>query len=470
MKKRDVKLMKKALELFISIIIILIKVLGCLSGGIAFFCIIYYALTENQLITFDNPEKTTKTVIVIIVITAIIFIVEEIFKISKYSSKKENLSNENQKGDYEENIKKSKKHKLELALWIVFTILLIILSAKYQSNIIGYFASSTPSAPSSGISENGESDKPSKPKYTSPQNINSCGNPYYQNNGGCFCEQDGVYYIATANGIYSSSNNFENFTLLNDSTSAMNLNVIGDYIFYSTGDGIYRMRLDGEMNQKLIDTGCQTISMQVQNSMIYYINAMDFKLYIAPALGGSAAVLYDNEIIQFLINGAYIYVIDANIEQSLNSYSHIRRFKSLTRMLTNGSEKTVISDKWNTEYKDIFDIGICNDNLYFCLYDGLYTSTFPNNECFKVDESFGSRGLSIYNNNAYYMTYKNKKTHFIQTNLINNYSKDYGALFNNDTQTQWIFPTEEKIIITFDLLTWYSVDIDDGSVNTLFFN
>ena len=70
----------------------------------------------------------------------------------------------------------------------------------------------------------------------------------YKSNEGYFSKQDEMYYFATSIGIYKTNNNFEECELITEDQNAKYLNVIGDWIYYSTEKGIYGVKTDGKEN------------------------------------------------------------------------------------------------------------------------------------------------------------------------------------------------------------------------------
>lgn len=300
-----------------------------------------------------------------------------------------------------------------------------------------------------------------------PTVINSIGNKYYQNNDGHICAQGDSYYIATDDSIYWTDSDFQKFIKLVEADSPMNLNVIGNDIYYSTENGIYRVKYDGTDKKLLFDTNCRTLKIQVLNGVIYFIKADDTKLYYGPTSGGKYNNVYNKDIANFTTIGLQIFVCNAEVERfSSNNYPKRTSARSISAITLNGEAENIIYAENNDIFKRVNgNLGVYENALYFLTQEGLYSI---NEGVSKVcDINFGD-ALCIIDNYAFYTTSENNHWEIVKYDLVNKVSKVYTVPIDNIMVVpQYVYPTNDKIVFSVDLSTWYSIDQNNGSFSIL---
>lgn len=303
-------------------------------------------------------------------------------------------------------------------------------------------------------------EEPDNPNTADSNNTDQLINISYQNNGGSICKQGENYFLATDSAIYVTNKHFNDFKVVTYEDNPINLNSVGDYIYYSTENGIYRIRSDGSEKSILFYTDCRTLKMKIANGCLYYIKATDSKLYYGPNSGGKSEILYNSEISNFCIIGLDIYVCDAIIERSPNNNYPIRtQFQSITCISFNGENKTTIYP-YNNIAEMVVDGNLCAHNgiLYFSTMEGVYA--YPNQgtykKLFNID---ATDSLCVFDDYVYCSPRNSEVKSIVQ------YQISDGKLINTyyiplsfETTFHFIFPTEEKIILSTDLVTWYTID------------
>ncbi len=91
----------------------------------------------------------------------------------------------------------------------------------------------------------------------------------YKSNNGYFSKQDKMYYFATSVGIYKTNNDFEECELITEDQNAQYLNVIGDWIYYSTDNGIYSVKTNGKEKSLIVELDDYPIDMMIVDKRIY---------------------------------------------------------------------------------------------------------------------------------------------------------------------------------------------------------
>lgn len=291
----------------------------------------------------------------------------------------------------------------------------------------------------------------------------------YLNNGGFVCKQDDNYFLATDSAIYITNQQFSDFDIVTYEDSPMNLIIAGEYIYYSTENGIYRIKSDGSEKSLIFYTGCRTLKMQIANSCLYYLKATDSKLYYGPNSGGKSEIFYDSEISNFCVAGLRIYVCDAKIEKRFpNHYPMRTASRSITYVSFNREFETTIYPYSNNPIA-VVDGNLCTQNeiLYFSTMEGIYA--YPIQGTYqKVINIDATDSLCVQNEYIYCSPRDTEVKCITQYQISDGKLIDtYYIPLNFNTMFRFIFPTEEKIILSTDLVTWYSLDKNTKEFSTL---
>ena len=310
------------------------------------------------------------------------------------------------------------------------------------------------------------------PDYASgKENVNS--DSTYRNNQGFFSKQDQMYYFATSTGIYKINSSFEKCELIVDDIYAIHLNVLGDWIYYSSFDGIYKIRTDGKYKTRIVQLEEIPLDMSVHNKTIYCIKPDDAKLYSNDLNGQNEKCLYNKTVCKFICIDLYIYFVEAEVTKKDNIILSYRT-TALKKMFYDGSD---IQNIFETEYDN--DGELLNDapsNL--CAYKdyvvcsnsfSLFLINRYSNDIKKINNQ-GGYGLCVYNDCAYYSTVKPTVNGYLTKVSLDTYESDTFAKPLNDDSVQLlcIYPVEDKVILMVEREKWYYLDINNELIRIKF--
>lgn len=312
------------------------------------------------------------------------------------------------------------------------------------------------------------------PDYT-PGNEKIRENSTYINNFGCLAVQDQKIYISTQNCILkmnSDSTHIENVLDVN----ARNLNVLGDWIYYSKNNGIYKVRTDGDLNQQILDVTMGVYKMIVNEKGIYFINREDMKLYFMCVDGTKVKRVLEDPIIAFCFarNGCLIYTtveLQYDVEGNENGY----RTQSLYAMDMDKNKTLIMTYKMG-EFGAVDEapIDLCEYgmDIIYCNYFGLFRVDGINYSITKLS-NVGGTFLCVENGKAYYSGSlpSSSSTEMSMGNIIcvdlqNGDVSNLGKPFEENGNVTYIYPVNGNIIISYDRSEWYSYT--DGKLEFLF--
>ncbi|MDD6570909.1 MAG: DUF5050 domain-containing protein [Thermoflexaceae bacterium] len=211
-------------------------------------------------------------------------------------------------------------------------------------------------------------------------------------NSGIVCEADRKIYY------YNKSDNKKLYVMNSDGSGkeafgniqgAMELNVVGDYVYYQAG-GIYRARIKDKSVETLVTDNCR--NMVVTSDAIYYIK-MDgdvSKVHKMNQDGSGEMVLSDNIAGNLNVNDGFIYYINGS--DSGRIY----------RMGLDGSDNSVFCDMKNVQ-----------ELLVDYSYVYLVSSSSDGNHVYRIEKSGGEAekiiedSCSNINMNGGYLYYYN---------------------------------------------------------------
>lgn len=301
-----------------------------------------------------------------------------------------------------------------------------------------------------------------------PKKENIYKDSTYKSNKGYFSKQNEMYYFATSAGIYKTNSDFEECELITEDQNAKYLNVIGDWIYYSTEKGIYGVKTDGKEKKMIVELDDYPLDMMVMEHMIYYIKSNDAKLYVNHIDGKMEKCIYDQMVSEFLYTNSHIFLIKAKKNEYENDII-LYQGLSIIKIEYDGSEpQTLLSDSMFICGKPLKYSGLSN----LCEYDEKYILFKTFNGIYMMDKNTGiineyvltddyGRGLCIFNDYAYYCsfgTFNNEEVTIKKIKLPHSIPKYVSVPFEDNLQLQYIYPVEDKIILTLDCETWYYLD------------
>jgi len=293
----------------------------------------------------------------------------------------------------------------------------------------------------------------------SPGKENKYGNLEYYNNNALLCTQDGMYYIATREGIYKTRDFIEFFDVVEGDT-ILNLCVLGDWIYYSSDKTIYRVRTDGTNRETVHDTSRGVVSMNVSGDWIYFVDNEDGKLYKIIYNGEALTKLTDTGVCKFVVIDYYIYFIEGNYEKKYDTGYSFEPMK-LARITIDGTEyKELPSPKDGDNPFDQRPSGLqyYDGKLYISNYYGLYSFETLTEEYILCHAGFIS-SLCIVDDNAFYISHYTESAGAIFCyNLTHGLFDEIETPFMNSLIPSWFYPTKHGIVFASEYSKWYIMD------------
>ena len=239
-----------------------------------------------------------------------------------------------------------KKHLLLSLLVIIFCMLFFIVIGCEKNNDISTEPIETKeiieSDPETELITDDEPITNYETEYFDEVRGNTVGNIV---NSGIAAKNDGSYYYINNVGCIFKFNPFSQKRVQINYDRSSNLNVIGDWIYYSNNNNygkIYKIRTDGTERTKITDDSASYIS--VVGDWIYYRNNDDdFKLYKVRTDGSERTRLNDE-------SSSFINVVDGWIYYASGEIYKIR---------TDGTERTQINSV------DSIFINVLDDWIYY---------------------------------------------------------------------------------------------------------
>lgn len=352
----------------------------------------------------------------------------------------------------------------------IFTILVSILTIISWVNS-NYSNKITTETSSTENNKNKEEIKVFVPDYE-PGKENVINDSTYQNNMGCFSKQDKMYYFATSKGIYKMNSELKKCQLVIKDEYARYLNVLGDWIYYSTESGIYKIKTDGSEKTSVVQLEGYPLDMEIQYENLYYIKSSDHKLYCNNHNGESEKCIYDKPVTEFICIDAYIYFVQAERIDD-ESGTHYRSL-SLNSMFYDGGERYTLFENMydnngvlvNDTPQDLCEFG---DYIVCSNYFGLFLIDKLTGERKQINNK-GGYGLCVLNDFAYYSTPEPNINGFLTKVSLDSFETETIARpFDDNSQLRYIYPVEDKIILTLDCETWYYLD-SDNELNRITFD
>lgn len=235
------------------------------------------------------------------------------------------------------------------------------------------------------------------PDYT-PGKENVRSDTVYKNNYGFFSKQDEMYYFATTFGIYKMTSSLEKCELVSDDSYPKFLNVLGDWIYYATIEGIYKIKTNGSNKTLIIQLDGYPIDMSIANGMIYYIKPDDLKLYSNSIVGNCERCLIDRNTYKFIITDWGIYFIQTEIERNYDG-TITYHIISLNRFeYENGNIHLILENSYDSDGRliDNVPLDLCDYKSWiaFCNYFGLFLMDKTTGRTKKIDDT-GGYGLCV---------------------------------------------------------------------------
>lgn len=192
--------------------------------------------------------------------------------------------------------------------------------------------------------------------------------------GGTVAKQgEWIYYLGENERLYKSKEDGSSVTKLfdiGDSESSINgvsnINVVGDWVYYSTGDGIYKIKTDGTSKTKIFDHSAGNIT--VIGDIIYfnatYMDELPKPCFFKMNTDGTGTTLLGGEDIMQSLNivGDWAYYIN---------WSDNHR---IYKMKLDGSSKTKVTDEYVQQM--IVDSGY----MYYSRSYGIYKTKLDGSE------------------------------------------------------------------------------------------
>ena len=294
-----------------------------------------------------------------------------------------------------------------------------------------------------------------------PGKQNTINDSTYQNNLGYFSKQDEMYYFATATGIYKMNSDLGKCQLVIEDKYVRYLNVLGDWIYYSTENGIYKIKTDGSNKISVVQLKGYPVDMAIQYENLYYIKSSDGKLYSNNLNGENEKCICNDNINKFICIESYIYYVQAEITKNDNTISY--KSISLKSMDNNGNNiRTLFENTYNNDGVLINDTpqDLCEYGEYIVCsnYFGLFLIEKLTGEIKQINDK-GGYGLCVFDNFAYYSAPEPNINGILAKASLDSFDTVIITRpFEDNSQLQYIYPVEDKIILTLDCETWFYLD------------
>ena len=294
-----------------------------------------------------------------------------------------------------------------------------------------------------------------------PGKQNTINDSTYQNNLGYFSKQDEMYYFATATGIYKMNSDLGKCQLVIEDKYVRYLNVLGDWIYYSTENGIYKIKTDGSNKISVVQLKGYPVDMAIQYENLYYIKSSDGKLYSNNLNGENEKCICNDNINKFICIESYIYYVQAEITKNDNTISY--KSISLKSMDNNGNNiRTLFENTYNNDGVLINDTpqDLCEYGEYIVCsnYFGLFLIEKLTGEIKQINDK-GGYGLCVFDNFAYYSAPEPNINGILAKASLDSFDTVIITRpFEDNSQLQYIYHVEDKIILTLDCETWFYLD------------
>lgn len=298
-----------------------------------------------------------------------------------------------------------------------------------------------------------------------PGQENVYGNLEYYNNHAMLCRQGDMYYISTELGI-SKTQDFKSFSQVigtKDGIVLANLCVKGDWIYFTSGEKINRVRTDGsrEENIHTVDNGI--VSMNVEGDWVYFISRDDGKLYKIIHNGEGLTKLSDKTVLSFVIVDSTAYCITGNFEKI---YESGYRAEPLGLLEISINKPSLFEDKEIHMPRDSDneaelrpqELQYYKNKLYVVNYLGLYSYDLITG-AFQHEYSGHVNSLCIINDGAYFVAQtEDDYGDFYVYTLGTGECTKIAEPFENSSIASWFYPTDIGIIYAAEFSNWYIWD------------
>jgi len=188
---------------------------------------------------------------------------------------------------------------------------------------------------------------------TKNEKINTVGNTSGNILNGGYAAQQGNWVYFNCKGLYKAMLDMRTgWKKICDDAEPLNINVIGNDVYYTYMNNLYRISTNGENKIKLSDDSIRNLL--ATSTDLYYINNADDKIYKMNLNTNSKAALSDGFCSRFTLDNDWIFYTGFSLEDKCSM---------IYKMKLDGSNKT----KLVTTISDY--VTPHNDFLYFVEFD-----------------------------------------------------------------------------------------------------
>ena len=240
---------------------------------------------------------------------------------------------------------------------------------------------------------------------TKNEKINTVGNTSGNILNGGYAAQQGNWVYFNCKGLCKAMLDMKTgWKRICDDAEPLNINVIGDYVYYTNMNNLYRISTNGENKTKLSEDNVRNLI--VTSTDLYYINNADDKIYKMNLNTNSKAALSDGFCSRFTLDKDWIFY---------TAFSPQDNSSVIYKIKLDGSNKTkLVTTKCNYVISH-------NDFLYFVEFDmetiTIFRSTLDSSNKEKLyDDTNGN--LNFLGNYLLYID-RNNTLKKINTNNLN---------------------------------------------------
>lgn len=211
----------------------------------------------------------------------------------------------------------------------------------------------------------------------------------------------------------------------------------------------------------MVQLNSYPLDMAIQYEYLYYIKMSDTRLYSNNLNGENEKCISDKNVTKFICIDSYIYYVQSEIIKNDDTISY--RNISLNSMDDNGNDiRTLFKNMYdesggliNETPSDLCEYGeyiVCSN------YFGLFLIDKISGEIKQINNK-GGYALCVLDNFAYYSTLEPNTNGILSKVSLDSFeSETIAKPFEDNSQLDYIYPVDNKIILTLDCKMWYYLD------------
>ena len=287
---------------------------------------------------------------------------------------------------------------------------------------------------------------------------NGYGNLEYFNRGGLVCKQDEMYYISANSALYKTRD-FSSFEYITEGEIIANICVLGDWIYYTSGNTIYKIRTDGAQKEAICETQRGIIRMNAKGDWLYFVSNEDGLLYKVIKNGEALTRLTDIPVSSFIVVGEHIYFTSGVFEKIYDT-GHSMSLEGFYKLSLYTNEISRIALPMSMGHEAIpGDMNYYN-GVFYIFANGLQRFDFESEAFALIDERHMAYTSTIDNRMYYINRLQGEYDSFCYYDVSSNAHVKISTPYENDNYISWFYPTTHGIIYAHNFADWSIMSLD----------